>query len=86
MSTLVSEIEQEKKSKKTLDDTVDKHLSGSFGPTHEDFDTNLQFEQDTLQASYEKSIQESQSDAWRSGPGGASGSVPSLSFYRSTSA
>ena len=31
-------FQKKKKSKSVLDETIDEHLAGRFGPTHEEFD------------------------------------------------
>ena len=37
---------QKKKSKAVLDETVDEHLVGRFGPTHVELDPDKQYERD----------------------------------------
>ena len=66
---------QKKKNKGVLQETVDDHVAGRFGPTHVELDPDQQYERDMMQA-LKRSRQETQPDACRSGPGGGSGISP----------
>jgi len=81
MLALQAATVQKKKSKAVIDETVDEHLAGRFGPTHVELDPDQQYERDMMQA-LKRSRQETQPDAWRSGPGGGSGISPPPPHFR----